>query len=119
MAKHIQTGEQGEAIALHCLLKKGYAILEKNWRYRRAEVDLIAKDGEILVFVEVKTRTSDHFGRPEAFVTERKKQFLQTAATVYMEQIGHEWEIRFDIIAVLLHPSREAEIQHFEDAFFE
>lgn len=119
MAKHNETGKQGEEIAYQLLLAKGYTILETNWRYRRAEVDIIAKEGDILVFIEVKTRSTDHFGKPEAFVTDRKKEFLQTAASVYMEEIGHEWEIRFDIIAVLLHPTRAAEVEHFEDAFFE
>ncbi len=119
MAKHNEVGEQGEAIALNFLKAKGYHILASNWRYSRAEVDIIAKEGEVLVFLEVKTRSTDHFGKPEAFVTDRKKAFLQTAASVYMEEIGHEWEIRFDIISVLLHPTRPAEVTHFEDAFFE
>ncbi|MEM9990493.1 MAG: YraN family protein [Bacteroidota bacterium] len=119
MAKHLEVGRLGEQKAFHFLIAKHYRILETNWRHRRAEIDLIAKDGETLVFVEVKTRSSDTFGTPDAFVTPKKRQLMQAAANVYMEKIGHDWAIRFDIVAVLLHPTRPAEITHFEDAFFE
>ena len=119
MAKHNETGILGEQLAVRFLKGKSYHILAQNWRYKRAEIDIIAKDGDTLVFVEVKTRTTDAFGTPDAFVTARKKQFMQTAANVYMEEIGHDWAIRFDIVAVLLHPTRTAEVTHFEDAFFE
>lgn len=104
--------------ARNLLKTKGYTILEANWRFHRAEVDLIAKDGEILVFVEVKTRSSDAFGKPEAFVDARKQRFLTEAASAYMEQIGHDWEIRFDVVSVLANPGREVLLEHFEDAFF-
>ena len=73
MAQHLKTGKQGEALARTYLEEKGYEILEASWRYRRAEVDIIAKDKKILVFVEVKTRRSDYFGKPEVSVTARKK----------------------------------------------
>lgn len=119
MARHNETGKIGEELAVQFLQTKAYQILEQNWRYSRAEIDIIAKDGDVLVFIEVKTRSTDAFGKPEAFVTPKKKQFLQTAANVYMEEIGHDWEIRFDIISILLHPTRPAEVTHFEDAFFE
>jgi len=118
MARHNEIGKTGEATARKFLENKGYAILESNWRFHRAEVDLIAKDGNVLVFVEVKTRSSDAFGKPEAFVSTRKQRFLAEAASAYMEQSGHDWEIRFDIISVLAQPAGEALIEHFEDAFF-
>lgn len=118
MAKHNEIGKAGEIAARNFLENKGYTVLEANWRFHRAEVDLIAKDGNILVFVEVKTRSSEAFGKPESFVDARKQRFLAEAASAYMEQIGHNWEIRFDIVSVLLEPGAEALLEHFEDAFF-
>ena len=118
MAKHNILGAEGEALAKVFLEKKGYQILETNWRYSRAEVDIIAKDGEILVFVEVKTRSSTFYGQtPEVFVTPKKERFLMSAAGVYMEKINHDWEIRFDIIAIIKN-ERKTDIQHLEDAFW-
>ncbi|MEM0995383.1 MAG: YraN family protein [Bacteroidota bacterium] len=118
MSKNKKIGEKGEQLAVDFLEKKGYQILEQNWRFSRAEVDIIAMDGEILVFLEVKTRSYTYFGEPEAFVTEKKEQFMIDAAHVYMEKINHEWEIRFDIIGIVLHQDQQADIRHFEDAFF-
>ena len=119
MAKHIKLGIAGEEAAQAYLKQKGYQILETNWRYSRAEVDIIAKDGEILVFVEVKTRSSTFYGQtPEVFVTPKKEAFLKDAAGVYMEKINHDWEIRFDIIAIIKN-DRELKIQHLIDAFWD
>lgn len=118
MAKHLETGKKGENLAVAFLKKKGYEILETNWRFRRSEVDIIAKDKKILVFVEVKTRSYDYFGKPESFVSARKKVLLQDAASAYMRAINHTWEIRFDIIGILLHSPQHIDIKHFEDAFF-
>ncbi len=118
MAKHLETGKKGEDLAIQFLKDKGYEILETNWRFRRSEVDIIAKDGLILVFVEVKTRSYDYFGKPESFVSARKKVLLQDAAAAYMHEINHTWEIRFDIIGILMPSPKHIEINHFEDAFF-
>ncbi len=118
MARHIDTGRKGEELARAFLREQGWTILETNWRYQRAEVDIIAKDGPVLVFVEVKTRSSEAFGRPEEFITPRKELFLTEAALAYMEHIGHEWEIRFDFISILLYPDGGYRLRHFPDAFF-
>ena len=118
MAQHIKTGEQGEALALEYIKDKGYQVLITNWRYRRSEVDIIAMDGKILVFIEVKTRSSDYFGKPEMAVNKRKKKLLIDAAAAYMQEIIHTWEIRFDIIAIVLRSDNDIEIQHYIDAFF-
>lgn len=118
MAKHLETGATGENLARALLEHKGYAILESNWRYKRAEVDIIAKDGETLVFIEVKTRSTDAFGKPEEFITPQKESLLVAAASAYMEQTGHDWAIRFDIISVIYRSERDYRIEHFEDAFF-
>ncbi len=66
----------------------------------------------------MKTRSDDKFGRPEEFITLKKEQFMADAASAYMEQSGHDWEIRFDFISVLLQSDQHAEIEHFKDAFF-
>lgn len=118
MAKHLHTGKHGEEIAAEHLRSLGFAILEINWRHRRTEVDIIAKDGEALVFVEVKTRAYDYFGRPEAFVDLKKEKMLALAAAAYMEKTAHEWEIRFDVVSVLMKNEQEWSVQHLRDAFF-
>lgn len=117
MAKHLETGKDGERLAKSYLEDKGYRIEAENWRFSRAEVDLIAWDNAILVFVEVKTRTGDYMGAPSSFVTEKKERLMVDAASVYMENIGHEGELRFDIISVLIK-GKHMELEHFEDAFF-
>ena len=117
MADLHETGKKGEKIAVDLLINKGYKILETNWRFSRAEIDIIAKVDEILVFVEVKTRSSDYFGQPEEFIDQRKEKFIADAASEYMKQVNHEWECRFDFISIILTgPSYR--IRHTEDAFF-
>ena len=118
MAKHLETGKRGEELALQLLQSKGFRILETNWRFKRLEVDIIAMDGPVLVFVEVKTRSYDYFGKPEEFVNAKKEKLLAQAAAAYMHQIGHEWSIRFDVVSVLLHSEEKIEIRHLPDAFF-
>lgn len=118
MAKHLKIGKIGEEAASNFLQEKDYEILEMNWRHRRAEVDIIAKKGDILIFIEVKTRTDDAFGNPASFVTAKKERFLANAANAYMEKVQHFGEIRFDIIGIIIWSSNRMEIRHFEDAFF-
>lgn len=118
MADHLDTGTMGEDLARQHLQAKGYSILSQNWRYRRTEVDLIARIGHTLVFVEVKTRSTAFFGLPESFVTEKKQQQLATAAEAYCERHSDgTLEVRYDIVAIILNEHGH-EIQHFEDAFF-
>jgi len=116
MARHNDTGQQGEQIAAKHLTEKGYQILEQNWRHKRAEVDLICKLGDKLVFVEVKTLTSNAFGYPENSVGAKKERMLSEAADEYVHQTNHQQEVRFDIVAITLQP--QVAIEHFEDAFF-
>ena len=118
MARHNETGRRGEELAALFLEEKGWTIIERNWRHGRAEVDLIARDGEVLVFVEVKTSRSDLFGPPEAWVSARKMKLLTRAAVAFMEQVDHRDEIRFDVVAVYLPYRGQAEIRHLPDAFF-
>ena len=118
MAKHLQTGKKGEKLAVEYLQKQGFQILETNWRFRKLEVDIIAKDKEVLVLVEVKTRSSKYFGEPEEFVDAKKEKFLAKASAEYMALINHNWAIRFDVIAVFLKNEKEWELKHIKDAFF-
>jgi putative endonuclease len=118
MAQHNETGKRGEGLAREYLEKAGYRILEANWRYRRAELDLIMMDGPALVFVEVKTRSNDVFGRPEQGVTRKKEKMMAAAAAAYMEAIGHEWEVRFDVVSILFRSGDDFELEHLKDAFF-
>ena len=118
MAAHNDTGKRGEALARALLLEKGYWIEAVNWRCGKAEVDIIARQGEVLVFVEVKTRSTDRWGRPTRFVRPAQTKLLSKAANEYMRLTHHDWEIRFDLIAVLLLADGQAEVEHLEDAFF-
>lgn len=112
------TGKLGEDITCRYLEKKGYRILERNWRYRRAEIDIIAKHGAALVFIEVKTRGSDYYGKPSAFFTPKQASLIATAASLYMEEIDHDWEVRFDLVSILLDPQGNYKLEHIEDAYF-
>ena len=117
MATHNETGIAGEKMAREYLEKKGFEILRQNWRKGRCEVDLIYKDKSAVVFVEVKTRSSNYFGYPEISVDEKKKQMLAKAAGLFLEEIELDCEVRFDIISVTMGKA-EPEILHIEDAFF-
>ncbi|MDX1913743.1 MAG: YraN family protein [Saprospiraceae bacterium] len=118
-AQHITTGALGEAAAAAMLAQKGWRIAERNWRSGRCEVDIIAWAQEnLLVFVEVKTRSSEGFGGPEGAIDAKKQNMLARAAGLYMEQIGYEWEIRFDTVAVVILQGQVHEIRHIEDVFF-
>ena len=111
-----QTGQQGENIALDYLNKKGLVLVERNFRYRRAEVDLIVQQDKLLVFVEVKTRRDISFGFPETFVSPEQAQLIVAAADHYVQENNWNGMIRFDIVAITLVP--DLKIEHFEDAFY-
>lgn len=114
-------GKEGEQLAALFLEKKGYSILNLNYRFRHYEVDLIAKKGRMVVFVEVKRRKSKKFGYPEEFVNAQKKKNLKDCANHYMSQIPDLTPLRFDIISIYWPEEateEEADIVHFEDAFY-
>lgn len=115
MAQHHQTGQKGESIAADYLKGKGYSILDTNWRFEQYELDIVAKFGDDLVFVEVKTRSGFSHGYPEQAVNRKKAQTLLNAANYYLEEKDLDCEIRFDIIAILLQKNRHR-IYHIEDA---
>lgn len=118
MAIHNDLGKQGEVLAKTYLMEKGYEILDENWAYGKAEIDLIAYFAKQIIFVEVKTRSSVAFGTPEAFVGMAKEEQMALAATAYIDLMDHEGEVRFDIVSVLLDTHHKYTITHIEDAFW-
>lgn len=117
MPKHLETGQIGEEAAARFLEQKGYQVLERNYRYKKAEIDLIVRKENLLVFVEVKTRTNLAFGMPETFVSARKAQLITKAADEYIFANNWHGNIRFDIVAVIIK-DQQMELEHFEDAFY-
>jgi len=117
MAKHNELGIKGELLAADFLQKNGYEILETNWVFQKAEIDIIAQKDTILAIVEVKTRTSADFGMPQDFVKGKKIQNLVKAVDQYMTENDLDLEVRFDIIGIVLN-THETTIEHLEDAFY-
>jgi putative endonuclease len=113
--KNIETGKKGEDIAVEYLKGRGYEILRRNFRSGNSEVDIIAKDGNELVFIEVKTRSHHQFGYPEESVDEAKQEAIQSCAEEYISNEGWNGDIRFDIIAITF--SESPPIYHMVDAF--
>ena len=116
MAKHNDLGDLGEEIAVKELNLKGYQILERNFRFKRDEVDIIAQKDQIIVFVEVKTRESDYLGRPEEAVSMAKQKRIIKVANHYMIENDLDLEGRFDIFGILVNKNGQ-EVRHIEDAF--
>lgn len=116
MAIHNELGKEGEKLAEEFLLKNGYQILEQNWRFKKAEVDIIAKKNDLLAIIEVKTRSSNYFGNPQDFVNQKKIKLLVEAINQYVISKDLDLEVRFDIIAIL-KKNNAFEIKHLEDAF--
>ena len=116
MAKHNELGKRGEEMAVQYLTEKGYEIQERNWRNIHKEIDIIAKDGECLVIVEVKARQSDEYGDPDIAVTKQKQWRLISAANAYVFQNKLDIDTRFDIISIVFKDD-EPNIEHIEDAF--
>lgn len=118
MATAKKVGDRGEEIAGAFLRKKGYLIVEVNYRIARGELDIIARDGATLVFVEVKSGRSAQFGPPESWVTPRKQRQLGRLAAAYLQR-HHlvEGDCRFDVVAVTFRDGA-ADITHIENAFW-
>lgn len=110
-------GSLGEKLAVDFLEKKGYRVLAQNYRYERNEIDIIAGYADILVFIEVKTRTSNTFGEPIEAVTEKKQQRIRKVAEGYLfEHHIEDTSCRFDVISILVQNSTPI-VEHYEDAF--
>lgn len=116
MAAHNDFGKLGEELAVNYLTGKGYEILERNWHNIHKEIDIIAKDGDELVIVEVKARQTDEYGDPDIAVTKKKQRMLIAAANAYIQKNGLDIETRFDIVSIVFK-NEEPVIEHIEDAF--
>ena len=117
MNSRMKCGKSGEDLASRFLVKNGFTILARNYRFERAEIDIIAEEGEDLVFIEVKTRRSNAYGTPEEAVTEEKQEQIRSAAEGYLVQ--HDIDdrpCRFDVVAIELKEGT-TEIRHVRDAF--
>lgn len=118
MAQHHDIGKSGEILAANWLLKKGYCIVEKNWKLGHLEIDLIATKGEWLHFIEVKTRSSVQWGHPEESVNYQKFNRWRKAAQGYLSQQRKFRWIQFDIIAITLQGKDDYQLDFFEDVYF-
>lgn len=118
MLTHLDLGKKGEELACAHYLAQDYSILHANWRVGRREIDLIVRKGDCVVFVEVKTLSTNVFGYPEDKVNVKKIRVLQEVAAGYLEKMEVlPKRIRFDIVAITFKQGGGHELVHFEDAF--
>jgi putative endonuclease len=117
MSDKIKKGKEAEDMAAVYLEQKGYEVVERNYRYRRSEIDLIVRKDKWLVFVEVKMRSSEAFGYPEEFVDYQKRKNVIYGAEHYTYSNAYNGNMRFDVIAISMR-NGVPDIRHFEDAFY-
>jgi putative endonuclease len=116
MSEKRKKGYKGEDMAEKYLVKKGFKILHRNYQASYSEIDLIAMDGDWLVFVEVKLRNDSEHGHPEESLTKSKMSFLRRGAEIYLDKTDYDGKLRFDLVAITMKPTFE--VMHFEDAFY-
>lgn len=116
MAQHNDFGALGEDIAVDYLRRKGYVILDRNWRSGHREIDIVARHNDTVVFVEVKARANAFYGNPQDAITRRKMHLLVLAADAYLRYNAIDLEVRFDVIAIIGTTDRPY-IKHYERAF--
>jgi putative endonuclease len=116
MATHNELGKLGEDLALDFLLKKNFQLLERNYRFKKWEIDLIMKNKNYIVFIEVKTRQTAEIGEPYLAVTKQKQRQLIKAANQYIIEYDIHTEARFDIVSIV-HNTYRTKIEHIENAF--
>ena len=113
----ISIGKKAEELAAEYLQKNGYKILVRNFRYQKAELDLVAEKDSLIVVVEVKARSTDVFNLPQEAVNKRKIKLIVSAANYFMEEYNKNQEVRFDIISILSDENKNLMIEHIIDAF--
>lgn len=116
MADHNDLGKAGEDFAADFLLQEGFRIVERNWRYNKKELDLIAYDGEYFVVIEVKTRTSDGWEHPKEAITPAKIRYIVEATEAYIFENSVEEEVRFDVVT-LIPNAAGWQVEHIKEAF--
>ncbi len=117
MADHNEFGKIAENLAVDFLIKAHYKILTRNFRYLKAEIDIVAETDDYIVIVEVKARNTDAFLEPQEAVNKKKIKLLISAANYFIEENNINKEVRFDIISVLPNKQKTLEIHHIIDAF--
>ncbi len=117
MAQHNDLGKKGETLAVEFLQRQGYTILQTNYAFQKAEIDIIAQQNEVLAVVEVKTRSSTDYGLPQDFVKPKKIQLLVKAINQYIIDNNLDLQVRFDIIAIVNHKNN-FHIEHIKEAFY-
>lgn len=117
MATHNDLGKKAEDLAVEYLQKNSYKILVRNFRFQKAEIDIIAEKDNLIVVVEVKARSTDAFMLPQEAVTKTKIKLIVSAANRYLEEFNKNQEVRFDVIAVLPDEKGNLNIEHIENAF--
>lgn len=118
VALHNDTGKGGEERAAEYLITRGYVVRDVNWRNGKYELDIVAYKDGVLVVVEVKTRTSVEYMRPEEAVTRAKCRRVIDAADAYIRHYDLPFDVRFDVIALIKKNDGTYDIDHIEDAFF-
>ena len=116
MGESQKLGKWGEDAAVQYLKKKGFEILEMNWKFLHLEIDIVAMDADELVIIEVKTRGTDAFGEPEMFVNKQKQAKLIRAANLYLEQKKLDFEVRFDVVGIVKR-NNESVLKYIPGAF--
>ncbi|KFF09272.1 YraN family protein [Chryseobacterium luteum] len=117
MATHNDFGKIAEDLAAEYLQKNGYKIVTRNFRFQKAEIDIIAEKENLIIIVEVKARSTDAFMLPQEAVTKTKIKSIVTAANHYLEEFDKNSEVRFDIISVLPDEKKKLIVEHITDAF--
>ncbi|NML58310.1 YraN family protein [Chryseobacterium cheonjiense] len=117
MAEHNDLGKKAEELAAGFLLKNGYKILARNFRYQKAEIDIIAEKDNLIIICEVKARSTDVFNLPQESVNKKKIKLLVSAADYYLKEFNVTKEVRFDIISILPDKKENLLIEHIQDAF--
>ena len=116
MADHNELGKEGEDLAVAHLLKNGYKIVARNFRYQKAEVDIIARKKDVLAVIEVKTRSTPDFGDPQNFLKQKQINSLVKAIDFFVNDHDLDVNVRFDIIAIIRNKAG-TKIEHLKDAF--
>lgn len=117
MAQHNITGKKGEQLACDWLRANGFQVLQRNWRHGRQEIDIVARQEDFLVVVEVKTRSSGQWGNPELAVNKNKQRHLMRAADELVRTFDEDLEVRFDVIGIT-HTPEGPEVLHIPNAFY-
>lgn len=117
MAEHNDLGKKGEELAIDHLLKSGYQIVERNYRFKKAEIDIIARKEGLLIAVEVKTRSTAFFGDPYEFIKPAQQKLINNAIDHYVVSKDIDVQVRFDVISIVIE-KQKISLEHLEDAFF-